>query len=582
MRLCVALLFLTFTLKPCIVWGWDKDKAWLERQLKGTSNEITLDPNSYIGKAVKNAKARWDSDNDGTPDPGAAALTSHGDPDERKYWAGELDPSAVLDWVKNWAEDMKVNFFEDFDGCVEADFDVDWFPFEVTFSLYWPEYQVHTHPIFQNRYGDLMEMLKAVADVIAGLFGVNLLPTALDIPQPYPALYALDAHALPVPGLQDYSYQRHILQPNMMGHAMFNVENDLVTKLAPLIAALEASGMDSSWLRPNLALYTLPRVSPAFRYNPLNPYNFQFYSAASSSVMEDLDLLRHDKEVRYGSVPSSSNRHTLEFSILPTMFSFIWRMIPMIALLPSKCRPSPKVIFPWDSDRMNMYFQTRDPFLELAQYTRDGKFRDDYKRWLINPKVCTEYNMVKHAAYPNIPYDQFDTTIRLPFLPDIDLPDLLTPIPNNKAGDLSRMCTHKGGANVPFTIYNNPQGSEVVSALQNVEKAGRLSYAYYLQYIQRNPDLANFFKFDPINKAENKVQFTSHDAVSHKCMRFGTMGELFDGSNAMVKKGEYGLYSATVWKRYQCDIGLPRAVLLLVLLPTLWMTIIPLLVAFGL
>ncbi len=594
LRVLVAVMFLVACFQPMVVMAWDKNKAWLEKQLQGTADTPgESDPRSYIGQAMTRAKAKYDRDGDGVVDPSAAGLTSHGGLGDRKYWAAKLDPLGPLKWLGAWADDMKANFVEDFGGCVDPEVDIDWgFDIDVNLSMYWPEYQVHTHPIFQNRYGDLWEIIKTVALVVEFITdgAVQLMPTYLSFPQPYPALYAIDAHAMNLPGIKEYPIHRYLIQPNMMGHAKFNMQHDLFQKYKLLIPALEAAGMDSSFLQPDWALYAAPLVFNSLRYNPLNPYNFEFLDAANSDAMNDLkldefgplpEIAPDDREYRYASVPVN-NTHTLEFSIMPTMFKMISSLIPIIALLPRKCRPSPKYVYPWDSDKLEMYLPTRDPFVGLGIYTEDRGFRDDYKRWLQNPKACTEYKMVKHGAYANIPFDQFDSRIELPLLPDIQLPDLLTPISNRRAGDYARMCTIRSGANVPFTIYNNPQGPEVVAALQNLEKASRLENAYYLQYIQDDPELNALMGFAPIDKARDKIQFTYHDDVTHKCMRVGQLGELFNGANAMVKKGEYGLYSVTVWKKYSCDIGLGDIVLLTVGLLTMWPTILALFALFGL
>ncbi len=212
---------------------------------------------------------------------------------------------------------------------------------------------------------------------------------------------------------------------------------------------------------------------------------------------------------------------------------------------------------------MELFYQTRDPFLGKMTYTRDAGFQQDYNRWLINPKYCSEYKMTNSPSYPNIPRDLFDAELALPLLPDIDLPDILSPLSTSSASNLHRMCTPKVGANVPFTIHNSPQGVEILAALQNIEKGSRLSYAFFKEFIETNPEYSSVFTFRMINESTDKIQFTYHDNTPTQCYRFGQLGELFSGANAMVKKGDYGLYSSTVWNRHTCHMGLGRMLALL-------------------
>ncbi len=572
----VAVIFALSSFAPYVAKAWDKDKVWFEQQLAGNNpTPGTNDPNSYLGKVAIKANQMWDSNNDNQPDPGSASLTTAGNLGARKYWQGNLNPTNITSSLLNYFDDMVTNFTQDLDGCLDAEVDIDWgWDIDINLELWWPIYQVHTHPIFQNRYGDIFQVISLVANI----FGVQLYPTAMGFPQPYPLLYALDAHAyapyvspsgnMPVviPPFGPNSIFQYLIQPMMMGHAKFQMEHDLFTKWGPLAGALTAVGYDTSWIFPDPVNYPIPAADPSFRYNFDNPYNLEFLSTASSGVIPSLS----SKQLRY-STAAVSGRHPLEFSVLPTLFALAWPFIPvlnaMIYMLPKDCRPPPQVTYPWDSDRMEMFYYTRDPFIGKFTFTNDTNFQTDYDYWLEDPKVCTEYKMTDSSKLPNIPYDQFDSSIPLPLLPSINLPDLLTPLSPNQASNYNRMCTPKVGSNVPFTIHNTPQSVEFLAALTNIEKGARLSYAYYKQFIQNNPNFAAYYTFRMIDESSDKIQFTYHEDIPQRCYKFGDLGELFNGADAMVKKGDYGLYNATIWQYRKCDIS--------------WGQILPLMIMFS-
>lgn len=613
----LTLLLVMSSFMPYGAWGWNKDKEWLERYIAGDAPEPgKIDPKSYLGKVSKKVQQKWDSNHDNKPDdPGSAELTKTGGLGSRKYWQGDPDPlkiaelhaQAALDYTK----DMVTNFSADFNGCVAPDFEVDYLGLKAELELWWPVYQVHTHPTFQNRYGNIFDLLQQLALI----FDLQLFPTYLGFPIQYPLLYGVDAHAwapyghpnFPLPSVSPYFYFRYGIQPMMMGHAKYQMQKDLLQKWGPLAAALTAAGHDVSWIFPDWALYAAPAIFPSLRYNPLNPYNYKFLKTATSDQLKGLKLDKFapilldstsavngsgmpdcagDKlndlkcrELRYATTPVSG-RHPLDFSVLPSLFSIIWQYVPAIAsvlyLLPPGCRPPRKLTYPWDSDRMEMFYQTRDPFLGMMTFTNDKEYQKDYTTWLENPKVCTEYKMANGAKYSNIPYDQFDSKIALPLLPDIDLPDLLTAQKPKQAKKYDRMCTANVGSNVPFTINNSPQGIEILAALTNIEKASRLSYAYYKQFIEGKAQFDSLYTFRMINEKNDKIQFTYHDGVPQKCFKFGDIGEmetLFKGGDAMVKKGDYGLYNATVWQKSSCTIPLamliPIFAALIGLVPTI-------------
>lgn len=605
------ILAIFYSMAPIYAYAWDKNKQWLDKQLKGNSTPGYTDTNSYIGKVSQKARQQWDSNGDNVADAGSGALSSSGGLGSRTYWKGDISsllPTEVAKDLLNYFDDMKTNFTADFNGCFDPQIDIDIgvFDIDVNLSLWWPVYQVHTHPIFQNRYGDVFQIINTVASI----FGVQLSPTVTgNIPQPYPILYATDAHTwtpygspiYPIPysipgnGTLAYGAQRYFIQPMMMGHAKYAMQDKLFKMYNPLsnpqaYGILVAAGMNP--LPPNMVTpdpqYVVPSLFKSMRYHPLNPYNAEFLNTATNDpALQNLQLDQFgplsggslsDREYRYATT-AVSGRHPLEFSVLPSLFVLTWRFIPilnaMLYMLPSGCRPPVKFTYPWDSDRMEMYFQTRDPFLGKFTFTQDSAFQQDYDRWLTNANACTEFEMTNSAAYPNIPHDQFDVQNPIPFLPNINWPDILTPLSPAAANPLRRMCTAKTGANVPFTIHNAPQGVEVLAALQNIEKGSRLSFAYFREFIQTNPQYNALYTFRMINEASgsgDKIQFTYHDDVPKECQWFGQMGELFNSGssvNAMVKKGDYGLYNATIWQRRSCDISFWQIVPLLGMLLSL-------------
>lgn len=600
----VAIVFAIFFTWPANSLAWNHDKAWLENQLKGSSTPLGIDSKSYIGKVRDRSRSKWDSNNDNQADPGSGSLSTYPGLGNREYWQGDWDsvlPPAVLESSLNYFDDMMTNFTDGFNDCLDFQIDIDWdvFDIDISLELWWPVYQVHTHPIFQNRYGDIFQIIINVASY----FGVNLSPTGWGyVPQEYPLLFELDAHAwtpytvagYPVPHVSAYAPFQYLITPMQMGHAKFNMQHDLFEKYGPLAAVLTAAGMDTSWIFPEPALYAAPAADKQLRYSPFNPYNAKFYETVTSPALSDLELdhfnpLGDDgsqREFRY-TTTQVSGRHPLEFSVLPSLFTLIWQYIPVINtlfnILPSGCKPPRRIAYPWDSDRMEMFYHTRDPFSSKMTFTEDTAFQADYNRWLEDPKSCTEYKMRNSSSYGYIPFNQFDSAITLPLLPSINLPDLVSPNDlNGSPSSYNRMCTSGVGTNVPPTIHNAPQGVEVLAALENIEKASRLSYAYYRKNIQYNSSVNWLYTFRMIDESRDKIQFTYHDNMDkHQCYRFGEMHQLFNNANSYTKKGDYGLYNATIWQRASCHLSWWQIVAIPLMLVALVGVLGPLVIIFS-